>query len=167
VVSALLSVFDDFGSATLVPEYEFVLNSRLLGFDEEGPNTPAPARRPVHTLSPILVRTPALLIGMATPGADGQIQTLLQVLLSSLGEGVPLQAALHRPRWRLVDGVVCLEMGFDPDLARELALNGHVVEERPAGDGLFGAVSAVSVPHDGSPMGAASDPRRESWAGCI
>src|SRR5262249_15106042 len=50
VVSALVSVFDDFGSATLVPELEFHLNSRLLGFDGSGSNSPAPGRWPVHTL---------------------------------------------------------------------------------------------------------------------
>jgi gamma-glutamyltranspeptidase/glutathione hydrolase len=167
VVSALLSVFDDFGSATLVPEYEFILNSRLLGFDADGRNRPAPSRRPVHTLAPTLVRTRDRLLGMATPGADGQIQTLLQVLLSSVGEGMPLQTALHRPRWRLVDGIVCLEAGFDKQLAVELEEHGQRIDERPAGDELFGAVSAVSVAHDGSPMEAASDPRRESWAGCL
>jgi gamma-glutamyltranspeptidase / glutathione hydrolase len=165
VVSALISVFDDFGSATLVPELDIVLNNRLLGFDAEGPNAPAPGRRPVHTLSPALVRSPEALTAIATPGADGQVQTLLQVLSAVHEDGVPLQEALHGPRWRVVDGSVALEEGFDPELAADLEIRGHAVVLHPAGDELFGGVAAATS-HAGRPgLTAASDPRRETWAG--
>lgn len=167
VVSALISVFDDFGSAVLVPELDMVLNNRLLGFDAEGPNGPAPGRRPVHTLSPALVRSSEGLTAVATPGADGQIQTLLQVLSAVHEDGAPLQEALHRPRWRVVDGSVALEEGFDQELAADLEARGHSVTTHPAGDELFGAVAAATS-HAGPPgLTAASDPRRETWAGAV
>ncbi len=164
VVSALVSVFDDFGSATYVPELGFHLNSRMLGFGEDGPNAPRRGRRPVHTLAPALVRTPDRLIGIATPGADGQVQTLLQVLCRVLEDDIPLQLALHQPRWRLVGDEVLVEQGFDPGLIEELELHGRAVRILPAGDQLFGAVSAVVAPIDGSALQAMSDPRGESWA---
>jgi gamma-glutamyltranspeptidase/glutathione hydrolase len=165
VVSALASVFDDFGSATLVPEYDFHLNSRLLGFDKTGPNAPAPRRRPVHTLAPMIVRTPQRVIGIATPGADGQVQTLLQILVSVLEDQLPLQVALHEPRWRLVDGDVVVEEGFDQQLIGALKSHSRQVRVVAAGDPLFGAVSAAVAPCDGGTLEAMSDPRREAWAG--
>jgi gamma-glutamyltranspeptidase / glutathione hydrolase len=167
VVSALASVFDDFGSATLVPELDLVLNSRLLGFDPDGPNAPAPGRRPVHTLAPALVTTPAGRSAMATPGADGQIQTLLQVISGVHQDGVELQAALHRPRWRAVDGAVVVEAGFDETLVRDLESRGHTVETLPAGDEMFGAMAAATAPAEPGALEAASDPRREAWAGAL
>lgn len=163
-VSALVSVFDDFGSATFVPELEIHLNSRLLGFDD-GPNAPSPGQRPVHTLAPAIVTTPARVIAIATPGADGQIQTLLQVLFAVLKEAVPLNEALHLPRWRIVGGDLVLEQGF-PSLDKS-ALDGSAVtgvRVASAGDELFGAVSAALIPLNGGALEAMSDPRRESWA---
>jgi gamma-glutamyltranspeptidase/glutathione hydrolase len=167
VVSALVSVFDDFGSATAVPEFEFVLNSRLLGFDSVGPNAPAPGRRPVHTLAPALVHTADRTIALATPGADGQTQTLLQLLSSTLEDGVPLQEALHRPRWRLVDGIVAVESGTDSSLTDDLESRGYELRMMDAGDELFGAVAAAVVPQRSNSLEAASDPRREVWAGAV
>jgi gamma-glutamyltranspeptidase/glutathione hydrolase len=164
VVSALVSVFDDFGSATFVPEFDFHLNSRLLGFDREGPNAPRGGRRPIHTLSPAVVHTAERTIGIATPGADGQVQTLLQVLTSHLENGVPLQAALHEPRWRLVDGEVCIEDGFAQQLIEALNDDNRAIRTLAPGDQLFGAVAAVGVDADGGPAEAMSDPRREAWA---
>ena len=51
------------------------LNNRGAGFTR-GPNGFAPGKRPVHTLAPILVEGDFGIVGVATPGADGQIQTL-------------------------------------------------------------------------------------------
>jgi gamma-glutamyltranspeptidase/glutathione hydrolase len=79
VVSSLVSVFDDFGSCTFVPEGGFVLNDRAGGFTEP-PNDHGPSRRPVHTLAPVLLERDGVVTALATPGADGQVQTLLQVL---------------------------------------------------------------------------------------
>lgn len=163
-VSGLVSVFDDFGSATLVPEHEFVLSSRLLGFDAEGPNAPAPRRRPVHTLAPCMVRTGDRSFAVATPGADGQVQTLLQLMSDVLRGPDAAQLALHRPRWRLMGGEVVVEDGAGQRLLRQLEQGGYSTEMLPQGDELFGAVSgAASAAGDWTQ--AVSDPRRGSWAG--
>jgi gamma-glutamyltranspeptidase/glutathione hydrolase len=71
VVSSLLSVFDDFGAGTFVPECGLVLNNRAAGFTGP-PNEPGPGRRPVHTLAPAILETGATVTALATPGADGQ-----------------------------------------------------------------------------------------------
>ena len=71
VVSSLISVFDDFGSAVYVPELGIVLNNRAGGFTA-GANASGPSKRPVHTLAPaMIVRADGTVLALATPGADG------------------------------------------------------------------------------------------------
>ncbi len=143
VVSSLISVFDNFGSGVFVPEGGFVLNNRAAGFTD-GPNAPAAGRRPVHTLAPALLERPdGSALALATPGADGQIQTLLQ-LLSALRAGVPLTDAVTAPRWRSEDGRLLLEPDH-PD-RNALAGAGHRISTDQAGAEIFGAVVAAGAP---------------------
>ena len=162
VVSMLVSVFDDFGAALLVPEGGFLLNDRLLGFTGP-PNDPAPGKSPVSTLSPILIDDGDTLTAMATPGADAQVQTLVQVCLL-LADGVPLTQALDAPRFRSVDGRLAVEDALAAELRDALAAKGHDVWPLPAGDARFGAVAAAGVDRTTGSLFAAADPRRETWA---
>ena len=50
------------------------------GVLHNAPNDAEPGKLPVHTLSPILVQSGDEVRTLATPGADGQVQSLLQVL---------------------------------------------------------------------------------------
>jgi gamma-glutamyltranspeptidase/glutathione hydrolase len=156
VVSSLISVFDDFGSAVLVPELGIVLNNRAGGFTS-GANAPGPAKHPIHTLAPAMVLPPGGdVLALATPGADGQVQTVLQVLARMRFEGEPLESALSALRWRSQDGELLIEEGH-PDRAG-LTERGHRTREMAAGDDLFGAVVAAGFSR-GVPF-AASDWRR-------
>lgn len=159
-VSSLVSVFDDFGSGVFVPEGGFVLNNRAAGFTT-APNDAAPGKRPVHTLAPILVETPAGPLALATPGADGQVQTLLQVLAAAFVAGADLATAVARPRWRSEDGRLLVEAGHAG--AERLAALGHRVDTLPLGHMKFGAV--VAAGHLGGRPVALADFRRETWAG--
>jgi gamma-glutamyltranspeptidase/glutathione hydrolase len=140
VVSSLVSVFDDFGSGVFVPELGIVLNNRAAGFTE-GDNAAAPGKRPVHTLAPAMVTTPDGVVGIATPGADGQVQTLLQVLASTTLAGLPLADAVGALRWRSQDGELLVEEGHPAE--DELVARGHRVVALPPGDDVFGAVVAA------------------------
>ena len=137
VVSSLVSVFDDFGSAVYVPELGITLNNRAGGFTD-GDNAPAPGKRPVHTLAPILVTSPEGVFGFATPGADGQVQTLLQVLIGIQRDGLDLASAIARPRWRSEGGRLLIERGH-AGMAKLQSL-GHDLVTLPAGEVRFGAV---------------------------
>jgi gamma-glutamyltranspeptidase/glutathione hydrolase len=160
VVSSLVSVFDDFGSAVFVPEGGFTLTNRAGGFTS-GANAFEPGKRPVHTLAPALLETPDGAVALSTPGADGQVQTLLQVILDWTVAGRDLAEAVAAPRWRSEDGKLLIEAGHP---AREdLGARGHEVVEFPAGDVRFGSVTASGL-HDGTPFSLA-DWRRISWAG--
>lgn len=160
VASSLVSVFDDFGSAVFVPEGGFVLNNRAGGFTG-GRNAFQPGKRPVHTLAPALVEGPEGVVALSTPGADGQVQTLLQVILRWAVAGQPLPEAVAAPRWRSENGKLLVEAGHP---ARDdLLARGHAVVDAPSGDMRFGAINAAGL-WDGAPF-ALPDWRRMTWAG--
>jgi gamma-glutamyltranspeptidase/glutathione hydrolase len=162
VISSLVSVFDDFGSCVFVPELGITLNNRAGGFTA-GANAAAPGKRPVHTLAPAMLRTPQGMLALATPGADGQVQTLLQVLMRLHGEGLDLATAIARPRWRSEDGALLIEQrhaGIEP-----LHALGHRITPCADGDVRFGAVVSAGY-IDAEPI-AAADWRRETAAGIV
>lgn len=147
VVSSLVSVFDDFGSAVFVPELGITLNNRAAGFTAP-PNQARPATRPVHTLAPaMLVDREGHATGIATPGADGQVQTLLQVLAHLRYLGLGLDEAIAHPRWRSEAGALLIEDGH-PD-AHDLEDRGHHTVARALGDDVFGAVVAAGYDTEG------------------
>ncbi|MBH0239111.1 gamma-glutamyltransferase [Methylobrevis albus] len=162
VISSLFSVFDNFGSAIYVPEGGFVLNNRAGGFTQ-APNEVAPGKLPVHTLAPMLMEEEGGALALSTPGADGQVQTLLQILCSTVLLGLNLPAAIERPRWRSENGKLLVEAGHPS--AEVLRALGHAVAEMPYGDirggGVVAAGLAGEVPY------AVSDFRRENWSGAV
>lgn len=160
VVSSLLSVFDDFGSGVFVPEGGFTLNNRAGGFTS-GANAFAPGKRPVHTLAPALIEHPDGVAALSTPGADGQVQTLLQVILRWLVRQDDLASAVDAPRWRSEDGRLLVERGHEA--AADLRARGHAVEEVAPGDIRFGAVTAAGL--SGASPWSLGDWRRTTWAG--
>ncbi|WP_375385763.1 gamma-glutamyltransferase [uncultured Microbacterium sp.] len=161
VVSSLVSVFDDFGSAVYVPDLGIVLGNRAAGFTS-GDNAPAPARFPVHTLAPALIEhADGAVTALATPGADGQVQTLLQLLAARRYDRAGWQEALTRPRWRTEDGRLLVEKGHAA--ADEFTARSHDVLTRPHGDPIFGAV-VIAGTDAGGPF-AAADPRRGVQSG--
>lgn len=159
-VSSLVSVFDDFGSGVFVPELGITLNNRAGGFTE-GANAAAGGKRPIHTLAPVLLRGPEGTIAMATPGADGQVQTLLQVIERLTFGGMALEEAVAMPRWRSEGGAILVEDGHPA--TERLASLGHYLRPLAAGDMRFGAVVCAGQA-EGAPF-ALADWRRECWSG--
>jgi gamma-glutamyltranspeptidase / glutathione hydrolase len=162
VISSLVSVFDDFGSCVFVPELGFTLNNRAAGFTE-GANAAAPGKRPVHTLAPALVTTPQGVLALATPGADGQVQTLLQVLVAIRREGQDLAQAIARARWRSENGMLLVEQSHTG--MERLAALGHRVKPMADGDIRFGGVVCAGCIDN--ELVAAADWRRETAAGVV
>jgi gamma-glutamyltranspeptidase/glutathione hydrolase len=167
-----VSVFDDFGSGVFVPELGIVLNNRAAGFTD-GENAAAPGSRPVHTLAPALIEADGSRLALATPGADGQVQTLLQVL-ASLRRGASLEEAVAAPRWRSEAAQLLIERGHPQIVA--LRARGHDVLVLDPGSDVFGAVVAAGAPahRPGSTSSggvgvpyAVADWRRASVAGAI
>lgn len=138
-ITALLSVFHEFGSGFLVPGLGFFLNDRMSSLADS--LRPLVLDRPVHTLSPVFVRTPEDRFGIATPGADAQVQVLTQVLDGRLNEGLDWNAALARPRWRLQGPHLVVEDNLDPLLRTYLVSQGHDLVTVSPQDRSMGAIT--------------------------
>ena len=103
----LVSVFDDFGCGVLVPEGGFLLNSRLSGAstDPDSPNSPQAGRQARCTrCRRRCVVDGERIFALSTPGADGQVQTLVQTIDAIADRRRQLPEALDRPRWRSNEG---------------------------------------------------------------
>jgi gamma-glutamyltranspeptidase/glutathione hydrolase len=161
VVSSLVSVFESFGSATFVPEGGFTLNNRAACFTN-APNDAEPGKLPVHTLSPILLTGGEEVRALATPGADGQVQSLLQVLTAHAGLG-DWEAAMAAPRWRSNSGQLLIERSHPGRAALEAL--GHRIEVRDDGDGTFGSMTSAGVA--GGRAFALSDWRESTSSGAV
>jgi len=150
----------------LVPEGGFLLNNRLSGCstDPASPNAPAPGRRPVHTLSPSMLSDDTRTFALATPGADGQVQTLVQVIDALVGAGHDLLPALDRPRWRSSDGRLVIESDYDPEVVAELERRDHDLVPLPPGAPPFGAAVAAGFDARTRTTFAAGDQRNGAWA---
>lgn len=163
VIASLISIFDDFGSGVFVPELGIVLNNRAAGFTS-GDNAPRPNAYPVHTLAPAMLTGPkGDVLGLATPGADGQVQTLLQVISRMRFEQSGLADAIAAPRWRGQDHNLLIEAAH-PDIDM-LTQRGHHISLLPTGDDMFGAV--VAAGWENEMAYAASDWRRSVVTGIV
>src|SRR5262249_56636148 len=98
-------------------------------------NLVAPSRLPIHTLNPALaVLKDGRIIAYGAMGGDGQPQTQAAVFTRHVTFGVPLDAAVDRPRlllgrtWGDEHARLRLESRFDGNLVDRLLAAGHAVE---------------------------------------
>lgn len=167
-VSFIQSIFNDWGCGSIAGRTGIFLNDRLLGFswDPASPNHIAPGKRPLHTLSPCIgIEGDELRLVIGTPGADAQVQTLMQLLVNLLDHGMDLQTAIEAPRWRSMDRTtLLLERRLSDMLATDLESRGHTIRWGEAWDTLTGGAQAVWVDRPAGVLHAAADPRREGTA---
>jgi gamma-glutamyltranspeptidase/glutathione hydrolase len=130
---------DDFAAKPGVPNA-----FGLIGGDA---NAPAPAKRPLSSMSPTIVfrdGKPFLVTG--SPGGSRIITTVLQVILNVIDHQMPLGDALAAPRahHQWLPDEVFVEEGFAPETLRALEALGHKVTTRPAA----GAAHSILVTSD-------------------
>ena len=100
----LFSMTESDGHMTtpLIPGWGFGLGGRMGQFnlDPRLANVMAPRKRPRNTNSPLLVmKDGEPFMGLSTPGADQQLQALLQVFLNVVVWGMSPEQALDQPRF--------------------------------------------------------------------
>ena len=102
LLSCIQSLFHPFGSRVYLKNSGFFLNNRACSFKFEGPNKLAPKKRPVHTLSALLLSKkdgdpPS--IAMGTSG--GELRPQLHALFVSnvVDYSMDIEAALAYPRF--------------------------------------------------------------------
>jgi gamma-glutamyltranspeptidase/glutathione hydrolase len=166
-VSLIQSNYNGFGSGVTVPGWGVNLHNRGAHFslDPSHVNVVAPGKRTLHTLMPALARRdgrPWLVFG--TMGADGQLQTQVQLLARLVDDGDDPAAALDAPRWVVDPGdfSVRIEDRFPAAVIDGLRRHGHrLTMAGPYEDGM-GHAHLIRIDADG--LTAASDPRSEGLA---
>jgi gamma-glutamyltranspeptidase len=174
-VSAIQSLYFEFGSGLGLPESGFVWQNRGCAFrlTGEGPNVLAPRHQPFHTLNPAFARFPdGRTMVFGAMGGDGQPQTQAALFTRYAFYGQDLQESISAPRWLLgrtwgeSRPGLRLESRFPAELLADLAAAGHPVEPVAAFDPVMGHAGAiVHSPVFG--FQGASDPRSDGAAtGC-
>ena len=168
MVVLIESLFHFLGSGRMVPGTGILLQNRGASFSlaPSHVNVMAPGKRPYHTLSPALVldSTGAPFFAMATPGGDGQTQTLLQVMYNMVLFGMGPQAAVEAPRWRSHEDLqLALEPGIGDGVQKELARRGHSVVVHPPSEEYGGAQVILIHPRSKARITGA-DERREAFS---
>jgi gamma-glutamyltranspeptidase len=177
-VSGIQSLNSAFGSGVTGRRTGILLNNRMSYWhlDAGHANELAPGRRVRHTMNaPMVMKDGKPWMVFGTPGADNQVQVNFQVLVACAVFGMDPQQALEAPRWTSSQpgqesnyphaggDVLTVERGMGEAAIAGLRERGH--EVKVVGD-LEGAcsVEAIRVLENGVRM-AASDPRRDGWAG--
>jgi gamma-glutamyltranspeptidase len=170
-VSMIQSLYEAFGSGVVVKGTGILLHNRGRGFslDPAQANFIEPHKRPYHTLSPCLImkgNRPFMVLG--TPGADGQTQTILQVIANIFDFQADVQEAIESPRWRSNPGNrLSIEGRFSPAVIEGLKAKGHQIEILPSWSRVCGGAQGIIIDPENGVLMAGADPRRQAYAiGC-
>ncbi len=124
VVSGIQSLFQHFGSRVFIPECGIILNNRASGFSTAGPNRVEPRKRPLHTLSSMILERggrPSLSIGCS----GGNYRPLQHALFvtNAVDYGMQVEANVCHPRFVYGGGkTVLIEEGYDAPSGEEYAV---------------------------------------------
>jgi oxamate amidohydrolase len=167
-VSLIQSIYDGFGSGVLEPRTGILLHNRGACFsaDPASPNAPAPGKRPLHTLMPLMAERDGHVRWVAgTMGGHAQPQIHAQLLLRRWA-GADAQAAVAAPRFIVGDeeagAGIAVEPGLDAAWRAFAEWGPAPVAIRPV-SGLAGHSNAIAVGDDGA-FDAGSDPRADGAA---
>ena len=151
-VSAIQSLFHDFGSGLMASDTGVILQNRgcFFSLDRRHPNCLEPRKRPLHTLNPPMLRQkgrPVLVYG--TMGGEGQPQTQTAIVTRILDFGLSPQDAVAAPRWLYgrswgaeTNGLL-LEARFPHNVVQELQRRGHAVTLSPMRTESMGHAGAI------------------------
>ena len=158
VVSAIQSLYFEFGSGVVLPETGFVWQNRGSSFTLEADawNALEPGRKPFHTLNPAIAKFhDGRVMAYGAIGGEGQPQSQAAIFTRYAHDNMPLQSAVSAPRWLLgrtwgASSIsLKVEERFDSDLIDALKAAGHDVEISPAYSDIMGHAGAIVRRPDG------------------
>ncbi len=156
-----------FGSGIVVPGYGFILNDEMHDLDPKpgGPNSIAPGKKPLSSMSPTLVLKdgrPVMTVG--SPGSKRIITAVAQVISNVIDHGMRLQDAIAAPRVHIDGDVLNVEGRVPAVVAEGLKALGHEVNVRKEYDLFFGGSQGVLFDGAGGLFYGGADPRRDGVA---
>ncbi|MEM7741327.1 MAG: gamma-glutamyltransferase [Pseudomonadota bacterium] len=169
MVSAIQSVYHEFGSGVMLPETGVIWQNRGASFTltDGAWNALVPGRLPFHTLNPAAALFPdgrSMVYG--TMGGEGQPQSQAAIFTRYARFGVPLQAAVTAPRWLLgrtwgeESTNLKIESRFAPEVISQLTEAGHDIQLVEPFTSMMGHAGALVRRPDGV-MEGATDPRSD------
>lgn len=172
-VSAIQSIFHDFGSGVVAGDTGVLLQNRgsFFSLNPAHINTLAPLKRTMHTLNPPMLRKnskPWLVYG--TMGGEGQPQTQAAIVTRMVDFGLSPHDAVAAPRWLygrswgLPVNNLRLEGRFAPQVAGDLRQRGHDVEIIDGFSDLMGHAGAILYDQTTGVLFGATDPRSDGLA---
>jgi gamma-glutamyltranspeptidase / glutathione hydrolase len=161
-VSLIYSIFWGFGSGLASSKFGIIFQNRGAGFTlQEGhPNEAGPAKRPMHTIIPGMLRKGGrLLMPFGVMGGVYQPCGHARFVTNLTDFGMDPQTAIDAPRcFSSAEGLE-VERGYSENLRNDLAAMGHTVSvtETP-----LGGAQAIMI--EGDVLIGASDPRKDGCA---
>ncbi|MBI3859077.1 MAG: gamma-glutamyltransferase family protein [Thaumarchaeota archaeon] len=115
IVSGIQSLFHHFGSRVFVPEAGLMLNNRGAGFSLSGPNKAEPRKRPLHTLSSVILsKDDRPFVGIGASGGEYRPMQHTLFITNLVDYGMPLEQAVEHQRFLWSGGrTVIAERGYD------------------------------------------------------
>lgn len=141
LVSAIQSLYHHFGSCLFVEDCGIMMNSRGAGFSMSGPNAVEPLKRPLHTLSSILVKRgedPPTAVG--TSGGDYRPMQHTLFITNMVDYAMSPEQSTDHPRFLWSGGrLLATEAGYQTS-----GLGGYDIESMPY-PGRAGVCHSVQV----------------------
>lgn len=163
-VSFINSVYDGFGSCVVTPKTGIALQNRGACFsaDPGHPNCIGPAKRPLHTIIPAMVKKDGLVdMSYGVMGGDYQPMGHMTVAVNRYVYGMDPQEAIDWARYFPKKGKVQVESGVPEAVTAGLVARGHVLEAPPA---PLGGGQAIAIDRDLGVLVGGSDPRKDGFA---
>ena len=121
IASGIQSLFYQFGSRVFIPKCGIVLNNRASGFSTTGPNRVEPRKRPLHTLSAMILERdgqPRLAIG--TSGGDHRPMQHALFVTNAVDYSMSAERNVAHPRFLWGGGkTLLIEDGYEVPQGRK------------------------------------------------
>ncbi len=170
-VAVTTTLNDSFGSRATLPGLGFLLNDEMddfaskvgvpnsFGLIQGEPNTIAPGKRPLSSMTPtMLVKDGRLLLVLGSPGGPTIITTVANVLINAVDFGEDIQRAVNAPRFHnqwMPDELRVEAWQLSPDTLELLKKMGHKIKRT----GSWGDAECVAIDWKSGERLGASDAR--------
>jgi gamma-glutamyltranspeptidase / glutathione hydrolase len=145
LLSCIQSLFHPFGSRIYLKDSGFFLNNRASAFKLQGPNQLAPGKRPVHTLSAILLskgRDEPPYLAMGTSGGEHRPQLHALFVSNVVDYSMDVEGALSYPRFVWNGEETLVERGYD---LRDGSSRGLRIVDYPSRQGVAQGIELTTA----------------------
>lgn len=148
VISLTQSINHFFGAG--VQHEGLLLNNQLSDFTfiEGSLNDPQAGKRPRSSMAPmILLQEDEAVLCLGTPGGPRIVSAMIEILVSHIDLGMPIQQAIEAPRFHPLGSTLVLEPRFAPETMSALEDIGYRPYPLKAFDTYFGGAHGIQRRH--------------------